>query len=400
MIKTFRYRLYPTKRQIKSLEETLETCRRWYNQCLGDRKAAYELAGVSISKFEQHSRIKDFRKLNSYTEKASYVVLQVATNDLDKALQSFFRRVKAGEKPGYPRFKGRGNFDSFGYKEVGNGHKIDGRRLKLTHIGRVATRWHRPIEGKIKTLRIARKAGKWFACFNCEVEPQPLPPTGRAIGVDVGISSLITTSDGEKVGNPRWYRNGQAKLRVLQRRVSRRKKGGSNRRKAIHQVQVHSEKVSNQRKDFLNKVAHSLVQQNDLIAIEDLQVKNMVRNRYLSKSILDAGWGYFRERLESKAENAGRTVMIINPAYTSKTCSDCGFVFEGLALSDRWVSCDCGLSLDRDHNAALNILRLGRSLWSRSTANGLRLLQEAVDPLGHAERHGNLTTAQTVAITL
>lgn len=376
MLKTFQYRLYPTKSQIKSLESTLESCRRWYNQCLADRKDVYEMAGVTISKYEQLSRIKDYRKENPYAAQIHSHILQVATTDLDKAFQNFFRRVKAGETPGYPRFKGRNRFDSFGYKEEGNGFRLDGRRLKLTFIGRVAVRWHRPMEGEIKTLRIVRKAGKWFACFACEVEAQSLPETGQSVGVDVGISSLITTSDGEKTDNPKWYRKEQAKLRVLQRRVFRRKKGGSNRRKAVRQLQTHHEKVSNQRKDFLNKVVYDLVAQNDLIAIEDLQVQNMIRNRHLSKSIMDSGWGYFRQRLEAKAVEAGRIVVVVPPAYTSKTCSYCGSIFEHLALSDRWVTCECGLSLDRDHNAALNILRVGHTLWGQSTAVGLRLPQE------------------------
>lgn len=377
-LKTFQYRIYPTKSQIKSLEETLETCRRWYNQCLAERKESFELAGVSISKFEQLSRVKDFRQINPYAARIHSHVLQVTTADLDQAFGGFFRRVKAGETPGYPRFKGRNRFDSFGYKENGNGFRLDGRRLKLSFIGRIAVRWHRSIEGEIKTLRIVRKAGKWFACFACEVETQPWPETGQSVGIDVGISSLITTSDGEKIDNPKWYRKSQAKLRVLQRRVSRRKKGGSNRRKAIRQLQAQHEKIRNQRKDFLNKVAHKLIEQNDLIALEDLQVRNMVRNRHLSKSIMDAGWGYFRQRLEGKAADAGRTIAIVAPAYTSKTCSDCGSIFEHLTLSDRWVICGCGLSLDRDHNAAINILnRAGHVRWSQSTAQGLRLLQEA-----------------------
>lgn len=386
MFKVFKYRLYPTKSQTKSLESTIETCRRWYNHCLAERKDIYEMAGVSIGKYEQSSRIKDYRKINSFAAGIPFMVLKVATADLDKAFDAFFRRVKGGEKPGYPRFKGRNRFDSFGYQEYGKGYKVDGRRLRLTFIGRIAVRWHRPLEGEIKAMRIVRKAGKWFACFFCEVEAQPLPPTGQVVGIDVGISSLITTSEGEKVENPKWYRAGQAKLRILNRRVSRRKKGGSNRRKAIRQLQTHHEKVSNQRKDFLNKIAHKLIEQNDLIAIEDLQVTNMVRNRHLSKSILDSGWSYFRQRLTEKAVEAARTIAIVNPAYTSKTCSSCGFVFEHLTLADRWVRCECGLSLDRDHNAALNVLRLGRSLWSQSTANGLGLLQEAAGLFDRAER--------------
>ena len=377
MLRTYKYRIYPTKTQVKSLEETLETCRQWYNRCLGDRKEAFQLAGISISKFEQLSRIKDLRRFNPYAAKVNNHVLQATTEDLSKSFDAFFRRVRNGEVAGYPRFKAPNRFNSFGYKVYGNGFRLDGKRLKLGFIGRIAVRWHRPIEGKVKTLRIVQKAGKWFSCFVCEVETQSLLETGQSIGIDVGISSLITTSEGEKVDNPKWYRKGQVKLRILQRRIARRKRGGSNRRKAIRQLQAHHEKIKNQRRDFLNKVVHKLIDQNDLIAIEDLQIKNMVRNRNLSKSISDSGWGYFRQQLESKAEEAGRVVMIVPPAYTSKTCSDCGFSFEHLTLADRWIKCNCGLSLDRDHNAALNILRLGQSRLVLTWPNGVSVTKEA-----------------------
>lgn len=360
MLKAFQYRLYPTKSQERLLESTLETCRRFYNACLAERKEAYEQEKRTISKFAQLRQVKTLKQTNPYAATVHSHILQVVVSDLDKAFQAFFRRVKAGEKPGYPRFKGRNRFDSFGLKEYGNGFRLDGRRLKLSGIGRVAVRWHRELEGQIKTARVIRKAGHWYVSFACEVEqPEPLPSTGQSVGVDVGVASLIALSDGTKVDNPKWYRASQAKLRIAQRRVARRKKGGKNRRKAVLQLQRLHVHTQNQRRDFLNKLAHGLVQANDVIAVEDLQIQNMVRNKHLSKSILDSGWGYFRQRLAAKAAEAGRVVVAVNPAYTSKTCSGCGTVFEHLTLSDRWVECACGLSLDRDHNAALNIQRAG-----------------------------------------
>jgi putative transposase len=202
--------------------------------------------------------------------------------------------------------------------------------------------------------------------------------TGKGIGIDVGISSLLVTSDGEKTENPKWYRAGQSKLRVVQRRVVRRKRGSNRRRKAVVFLQKQHERTKNQRKDFLNKLAHTLITTNDVIVIEDLQIKNMVRNRHLSKSILDAGWGYFRQRLEAKAEEAGRQVVAVNPAYTSKTCSGCGAIFEDLKLSDRWLECGCGLSMDRDHNAAKNILRRGHLLREPTWDTGPCVSREAV----------------------
>ena len=378
LLKTFMYRLYPTQAQVERLDETLETCRRWYNVCLAERKVAWENEQRRVGKFEQLGKVKEYRKENPYAALLHSHVLQVVVQDLDKAYQAFFRRVKAGETPGYPRFKGRNRFDSFGLKEYGNGFKVDGRRLRLSGVGRVRVRWHRPIAGKIKTVRIRRQAGKWYACFACEVEGQPLPTTGRTVGIDVGLHHLLATSENELVDNPRWYREEQRRLRVLQRRVSRRRLGGSNRHKAILALQGQHEHIANRRKDFLDKLANTLITNYDTLVLEDLRINGMVRNPHLSKSILDAGWGYLKRRLIDKAAEAGRQVVLVNPAYTSKTCSSCGEIFPELSLADRRVECTCGLSLDRDVNAALNILRrAGHALWSKSTAARLRLLQEA-----------------------
>lgn len=288
--------------------------------------------------------------------------IQTVCDDVDKAFQAFFRRVKAGEKPGYPRFKGREHFHSFAFKQFGVGARLDGRRLKLYGIGRVRVRWHRPIEGAVKTVRIVHKAGQWYACFACEMEePKPMPVTERTVGIDVGIRALLTTSDGDKVMHPAYYRVGQKRLRVLQRKLARAQRGSHNRRKTLRAVQRQQEHVANQRKDFLHKLSADLVRGFDQIALEDLRVRNMVRNHHLSKSILDSGWYAFRQYLTYKAENAGREMAFVDPAYTSKCCSSCGVMFQDFDLSTRWVTCDCGLSLDRDHNAALNIL--SRAGW-------------------------------------
>ena len=378
MLKTFAYRIYPSKPQTRLLDSTLETCRRFYNQCLAERRDAYQQRGESVGKYQQLAKVKEQKAINPYAKGIHSHVLQIVVADLDKAFQAFFRRVKAGEMPGFPRFKGRNRFSSFGFKEYGNGFKIDGRRLRLSGIGRVAVRWHRPLEGQIKTVRITRRANKWYACFACEVEAVALAKAGQDVGVDVGVASLLTTSAGEKADNPRWYRLEQRTLRVLQRRVSRRKKGGSNRRKAILALERQHERIANTRKDFLKKLVHTLISRYDRIALEDLQITNMVRNRHLAKSILDASWGYLVRHLTSKAAEAGRLVLLIDPRYTSKTCSQCGHIFESLSLSDRWIDCGCGLSIDRDHNAAINILkRAGQVRWGVSPPVG-GLPQEAV----------------------
>ncbi len=364
-IKVFKYRLYPTPTQEKSMFNTLSVCRHFYNMCLEDRKLAYEFEKRSVSKSEQEKMAIRYRQTFPQAKAVFSQTLQTVADDLDKAFQAFFRRVKAGQKPGYPRFKGYNRFNSFNFKQFGVGAKLDGKRLKLFSIGRVTVRWHRPIEGKIKAVRIVFKAGRWYACFACEVEDKsPLPKTGQVIGIDVGLAALVTTSDGDKVEHPKFYRKSQKKLRILQRALARKKKGSKNRRKALLQLQRQHEHSKNQRTDFAHKLTYKLVQNYDLIVCEDLRIKNMVQNHKLSKSILDAGWGVFRQLLTNKAEEAGRQTVFVNPAYTSKCCSNCGAMFEELTLADRWVQCDCGLSLDRDHNAAINILK--QSGWDTS----------------------------------
>jgi putative transposase len=374
VFKVFRYRLFPTNAQKVCLDSTLETCRRFYNDCLGERKAAYETESRTIGKVEQLRRVKVHKVNNPFAAGIHSHVLQVVVADLDKTFQAFFRRVKSGETPGYPRFKGRNRFHSFGLKELGNGFKIDGRRLRLSGIGRVAVRWHRPLEGTVKTVRIIKKAGKWHVAFSCEVEAQPLLPCERETGIDAGLSSLFVLSSGEHVANPRWYRTSQRKLRVRQRSAARKRKGGANRRKAVAVLARFAEHVANQRKDFLNKLVCSLVCAFGRIAVEDLSINRMVKGRF-AKSILDAGWGFFKQRLQSKAENAGRTVVLVDPAYTTQDCCQCGHR-QKLSLSERWYSCSCGNSRHRDENAALNVLTAGRAVWASSSAMA-GLAQEA-----------------------
>ncbi|MDQ7024331.1 MAG: transposase [Anaerolineae bacterium] len=304
----------------------------------------------------------------SKAKKVHSHVLQVAVEDLDKAFQAFFNRVKAKEEAGYPRFKSGKRWHSIGFKQYGNGFKVAGRRLRISGVGRIHVRWHRPYEGQIKTCRVLRKAGRWYVSLACDVpEFVALPETGRVIGLDMGINALITDDKGEQVDNPRWYRQGQTELRLKQRKLARAQRGSNHRQKKLLSVQRQHEHIKNQRKDFFDKLVYELIQNYDVIAIEDLKIKNMVKNHRLSKSILDAGWGYFKQRLLDKAAEAGREVVLVNPAYTSKKCSNCGCEFENFNLSVRWVTCNkCGLSLDRDHNAALNILDRALKILKRA----------------------------------
>src|SRR5215467_12268841 len=193
MFKTFVYRLYPSKSQRRRLETVRNTCRHFYNDLLRERKEAYQERGETVTKVQQLRKVKVEKDTSPYAADIHSHILQNVVADRDKAFQAFFRRVKAGENPGYPRFKGCDRFARFGFKEYGNGFKVDGRRLKLSGIGRIAVRWHRALEGRIKTARIYCRAGKWFVAFACEVEkPEPLPKTGESIGLDVGLLRLAT----------------------------------------------------------------------------------------------------------------------------------------------------------------------------------------------------------------
>jgi putative transposase len=210
----------------------------------------------------------------------------------------------------------------------------------------------------------------------CEVAIEPLPATGVDVGIDVGLTSLITTSDGAHVAHPAWYRRTLQRLRVVQPRVSRRKKGGANRHKAVIALQREHERIANQRRDFLYKLCHRLLTAYDHVVVEDLRIRNMVQNHHLSKSILAAGWGVFATHLTRKAANAGREVVFVNPAYTSRTCYACGQLVLHFPLSQRVFRCACGYVADRDENAARNILRLGQSRWA-STSTLVGVAQEA-----------------------
>jgi putative transposase len=280
---------------------------------------------------------------------------------VDRAFQAFFRRLQQGQTPGSPRFHGPDRYSSFTYPQYGNGTTLDGGVLSLSKIGRILIRLHRPLEGTPKTLTINREADGWYVCISCaDVPAQPLPATGQDTGIDLGIEAFATLSDGTRIFSPGWYRKAERALKTAQRRVSRRKKGSNRRRKAVKWLGKAHQTVRRQRQDFHHKTALALVRANDTIYHEDLQVRNMVRNHHLAKSISDAGWAAFLSILSYKAACAGREVVAVTPAFTSQRCSGCGvMVLKGLSV--RWHSCpDCGTSLHRDHNAARNIERAGQ----------------------------------------
>lgn len=355
MLKAFKYRLYPTKNQKAKLSETLWLCSIVYNSCLAERRDCWELGGHSVNKYDQINRLPELKQVDERFSGVYSQVLQDVVKRLDKTFDAFFHRVKSGEKPGYPRFKPARRYDSFTYPQLG--FQVQGSKLVLSKIGSVRIKLHRSLQGKVKTCTIRRQADGWYACFSCEVEPQRLPESGRAVGVDLGLENFAITSDGEFYPTAKHLRKAERNLKRLQRQVSRRQKGSKRRKKAVRQLAKAHLHVANQRKDTAHKVARSLVNDYGLIAVEDLQVRNMVKNHHLAKSISDAGWNMFVNILMSKAVETGREVVKVDPRYTSQACSGCG-VLVPKPLSQRWHRCpECGESLHRDVNAARNILR-------------------------------------------
>jgi putative transposase len=361
--KTFKYKLKPTPQQERAMAFVLRRCRELYNAALQERRDAWAKCGVGVTAAGQSAQLPDIKEVRpEYCDIHSQVLQDVLTR-LDRAFHAFFRRVKNGETPGYPRFQGANRYNSFTYKQFGNGTTLDNGFLVLSKIGRIAMRWSRPIEGTPKTVTVSREADGWYVCFSCaDVPVQPLPAAGEETGIDLGLEAFATLSNGERIFHPGWYRKAERALKMAQRRVSRRKKGSVRRRKAVQLLAKANLKVKRQRQDFHHKTALALVLRNDTIYREDLQIVNMVKNHHLAKSVGDAGWGQFLSILSFKAACAGRSVVAVPPAYTSQACSGCGVMVQK-SLSVRWHSCpECGTSLHRDVNAARNIERLGQSL--------------------------------------
>ncbi len=355
MVMAYRYKLRrPSKASVAKCESALEVCRELYNAALQERIEAWEKQRKSVSFAEQCAQLPQIKPLRPDVAEVHSQVLQATLRRLQRSFENFFRRVKAGDaKAGFPRFKSRLRFDSFTYSQ--SGFRIEGDKLYLAKIGSCRIRLSREIEGAIKTCTIKREADGWYVILTAEVEAKPLPKTGATVGVDVGLENFATLSNGETIANPRHLRKAEKKLKTAQRSVSRKKKRGANRRKAVVLLAKQHLKVKRQRQDFAHKTSLNLLQRFDEIAIEDLNIKGMVKNHHLAKSISDAAWGTFIQTLESKAEEAAKRVWKVPAAYTSQECSGCGHRMKK-TLAEREHRCsECGLQLHRDHNAALNI---------------------------------------------
>ncbi len=360
MRKTYKYRLYPTPGQTRLLERVLEECRWLYNETLAYRKRAWEERRESVSLYATQRLLPEWKQARPSLKQVHSQVLQNVQVRVDLAFKAFFRRVKAGETPGYPRFRGKGRYDSFTFPQFGFSLDPDKQRLNLSKIGDVKIVLHRPIEGTIKTLTVRRTAtGKWYACFSVEYECEPLDPSPHVVGVDVGLESFATLSTGEKIANPRFFRRDEKALARAQRKLSVAEKGTPEREKRRKVVARIHERIANRRGDFAHKLARRLVSENQIVVFEDLNTNGMLKNRCLAKSIADAAWSQLIQYTTYKAECAGRRVVLVNPRNTSQACSGGGEWVEK-SLSVRLHRCpSCGLVLDRDYNAALNILALG-----------------------------------------
>jgi putative transposase len=366
--KTYRYRLYPSKAQIVALDGQLAEACRLYNGCLQERRDAYRTAGKGLSYYDQANQLKAIRA-DGDLGLANFSACQDVLRRIDKTFKAFFSRCKSGKgKVGFPRFKSRDRFDSFTFPSYGDGVRLlETGKLRVQGVGLVKVKRHRPVDGQIKTVTIKREAGRWYVCFSVECATRPLPVSTEAVGIDVGLTAFATLSDGSEVENPRYGRKAEARLRIAQRKVARRKRRSQRRRKAVRELQAAHAHVRQQRADFHHKVARHIVNTYGLIAVEDLNVRGLAGGM-LAKSMHDVGWSAFLTMLATKAEEAGRELVRVDPRGTSQTCT-CGAAVPK-TLSQRWHLCtSCGLSMPRDHVSALLIL--GRGLRLQASSAGL-----------------------------
>jgi|SRR6266851_273503 len=372
MRKMFQYRIYPTKKQLHKLNKTLEECRWLYNHLLERRKLLYEQAGTSLSLYQQQDTFGQLKHERPSLLSVHSQVLQNVAVRVYLAFKAFFRRVRAHAKErGYPRFKGPDRYDSFTFPQSGFSITHD-ERVVISKVGAIKMVYHRPMPGKIKTLTIHRSAtGKWYACFSVECEPLRLPQRAEQVGIDVGLKTFATLSTGEEIANPRFFRQEEKALAKVQRKHSKLDRGTSERRKHRQVVARVHERIAWRRGNFTHQQSRQIVNRFGIIAVEDLTINRMMHNHCLAKSIADASWSAFFSQLTSKAAEAGRQLVKVNPAYTSQTCSVCGHRHP-MPLSERIFDCPCcHAHLDRDLNAARNILGLGLQSCVIPEASGL-----------------------------
>jgi putative transposase len=387
--RAYKFLLRPTARQRAALEACLEDTRQLYNAALEERREAWRMGRHHVTLYSQDAQLKEIRAAEpeQYGWWA-YSCERAAIRRLDRAFQAFYRRCRSEQKPGYPRFKGRGWWDSLEWAARDGGARWDSvphptvTRVHFKGIGHVRVHQHRAVRGTVKTITAKREGGRWYVVLACDnVTAEPLEPTGAVVGIDMGIASFLTTSDGRHIPNPRPLAATADCLAAAQQALARKRRGSNRRRKAVRKVAALHAKVRRTRLDHAHKTALALVRDNDVIVHEGLQIDNMTRRPKpkpdpdrpsafapngaaakagLNRSIDDAGWGIFLRVLAAKAESAGRTVIAVNPRHTSQRCARCGHVAAGNRASQAVFKClSCGHEAHADVNAAINILRSG-----------------------------------------
>jgi putative transposase len=333
---TYRFRLYPSRAQEQRLLATLDSCRWLYNHFL--ERLNRKESGKTPRRYELQVTLPKLKHEHPELKQAHSKVLQMVLHQLYSNLRALAVLKKKGRKVGRLRFKGQGWYKALNYNQ--SGFKLEGKKLALSKIGEIPIKLHREIKGKIKGVIVKReRSGKWYATFQVENEPKPLPRTGRAVGIDVGIKHFLTDTDGRQIQNPKFYERSLERIRIMHRQLSRKEKGSNNRERARVRLARGYEKLVDQRDDFLHKLSRFYANSYDTIAAEKLNIAGMARNRNLAQKILDASWGKFLRMLSYKAERAGRQFVEVDPRGTSQEYK------HG--------------ELDRDYNAALNVLERG-----------------------------------------